>query len=45
LARPNRHRAIWTSDVAFVPFAAFWLWTGVVSVLLLSGRLAVAETD
>jgi hypothetical protein len=27
-----------------VPFAAFWIWTGVVSVLLLSGRLAVAET-
>jgi hypothetical protein len=38
-------RAIWTSGVAFVPFAAFWIWTGVVSVLLLSGRLAVAETD
>lgn len=38
-------RAIWTSDLAFVPFAAFWLWTAVVSVLLLSGRLAVAETD
>ena len=33
-------RAIWTSDLAFIPFTAFWLWTAVVSVLPLSGRLA-----
>jgi hypothetical protein len=38
-------RAIWTSDLAFIPFAAFWLWTAVVSVLLLIGRLAVEATD
>jgi len=38
-------RAIWTSDLAFVPFTALWLWTAVVSVLLLTGRLAIAETD
>lgn len=36
-------RAFWTSDLALVPFTAFWLWTAVVSVLLVSGRLAVAE--
>ena len=38
-------RAIWTSDLVFIPFTVFWLWTIVVSVLLLRGRLAVAETD
>jgi hypothetical protein len=38
-------RAIWTSDLVFIPFTAFWLWTAVVSVLLLTGRLAVEETD
>lgn len=38
-------RAVWTNDLAFVPFAAFWLWVAVVSVLLVSGKLAVAETD
>jgi hypothetical protein len=38
-------RAVWTSDLAFIPFAAFWLWTAVLSVLLLTGRLAVEETD
>jgi hypothetical protein len=37
-------RAIWTRDLAFVPVAAFWLWTAVVSVLLLRVRLGVAET-
>jgi hypothetical protein len=36
-------RAIWTSDLVFIPFTAFWLWTAVVSVLLLTGRLAVAK--
>jgi hypothetical protein len=38
-------RVIWTSDLVFIPFTAFWLWTAVVSVLLLTGRLAVEETD
>lgn len=38
-------RAIWTSELAFLPFAAFWLWAAVVSVLLLRGLLAVTETD
>lgn len=38
-------RAFWTNDLAFAPFAAFWLWTAVVSVLLLGGRLVVAEPD
>ena len=36
-------RAIWTNDLVFVAFTAFWLWVAVVSVLLLT-RLAVAET-
>lgn len=34
-------RAVWTEGYAFVPFAAFWAWVLVVSVLLLRGRLAV----
>lgn len=38
-------RAIWTQDIAMVPFAAFWVWTAVISVLLLRGRLDKAETD
>jgi hypothetical protein len=38
-------RGIWTSDIAMVPFAAYWLWTAVVAVMLLSGRLAMAESD
>ncbi|GAA1846995.1 DUF4386 family protein [Asanoa iriomotensis] len=38
-------RAVWTTDLAFVPFTAFWLWAAVVSVMLLSGRLAVADPD
>jgi hypothetical protein len=37
-------RAIWTNDLVFVAFTAFWLWVAVVSVLLLTGRLAVAGT-
>ncbi|HEX4686220.1 MAG TPA: hypothetical protein VH228_05530 [Nocardioides sp.] len=37
-------RAIWTHDVAFVPFALFWLWVGAVSVLLLAGRLALGRS-
>ena len=32
-------RAVWTSDVAFVPVTAFWLWVAVVCTLLLTGRL------
>jgi hypothetical protein len=35
-------RAIWTNDLAFVPFTAFWVWAAVVSVLLVRGRLAGA---
>jgi hypothetical protein len=31
-------RAVWTSDLAFVPFALFWVWTGVLCVMLLAGR-------
>ena len=34
-------RAVWTHDIAFVPFTAFWIWVLVVSVLLLRGRFAV----
>lgn len=30
--------AIWTEGVAMAPFTAFWLWTGVMSFLLLRGR-------
>ena len=36
-------RAIWTEGVAMAPFTAFWLWTGVVSVLLLRGRFDDGE--
>ncbi|HEX5086908.1 MAG TPA: hypothetical protein VFV89_03805 [Nocardioides sp.] len=32
-------RAIWTTDIAFVPFTAFWIWTAVVSGPLLTRRL------
>ena len=38
-------RAIWTNDLVFIPFTAFWLWVAVVSVLLLTGRLAVAAIE
>jgi hypothetical protein len=38
-------RAIWTNDLAFIPFTAFWIWAAVVSVLLLIGRLAVEPAD
>ena len=38
-------RAFWTNDLAFVPFAAFWMWAAVLSVLLLRGRLAVAPAE
>ncbi len=34
-------RAVWTHDIALVPFTAFWIWVLVVSVLLLRGRFAV----
>lgn len=34
-------RAVWTEGYAFVPFAAFWIWVGVLSVALLLGRFAV----
>jgi hypothetical protein len=32
-------RAVWTNDLAFVPFALFWVWTGVLCVVLFAGRL------
>jgi hypothetical protein len=34
-------RAVWTLPAAFVPFAAYWLWVAVSSVILLMGRFAV----
>jgi hypothetical protein len=37
-------RAVWTHGIAFAPFAAFWAWTAVVSMLLIRGRLGIAET-
>jgi hypothetical protein len=36
-------RAIWTEDVAMVPFTAFWVWVGVVSAMLVLGRLDVSR--
>jgi uncharacterized membrane protein len=33
-------RAFWTSDLAFVPFTLFWIWTAALCVLLLTGRFA-----
>jgi hypothetical protein len=38
-------RAVWTEGYAFVPFTAFWIWIGVVSVALLRGRFAVTGAD
>jgi hypothetical protein len=38
-------RAVWTQDIAFVPFAAFWVWVAVLSVVLVMGRFAVTATD
>ena len=38
-------RADWTAEAAFVPFAAFWLWVAVLSVVLLMGRFAVAAPE
>jgi hypothetical protein len=38
-------RAVWTSGIAFAPFAAYWMWVGVLSVMLLIGRFAVAPAD
>jgi hypothetical protein len=32
-------RAVWTNDLAFVPFALFWVSTGVLCVVLFAGRL------
>lgn len=33
-------RAVWSHDLAFVPFTLYWAWTGVVCALLLAGRFA-----
>ena len=30
--------AIWTEGMAMAPLTAFWLWTGVMSFLVLRGR-------
>jgi uncharacterized membrane protein len=38
-------RAVWTEGYAFVPFAAFWVWVAVMSVLLVLGRFAVTGTE
>lgn len=38
-------RAVWTHDVAFIPFAAYWMWVAVLSVVLLMGRFAVTPPD
>jgi hypothetical protein len=38
-------RAVWTEGYAFVPFAAFWIWVGVLSVALLLGRFAVTGAE
>jgi hypothetical protein len=36
-------RAVWTEGYAMIPFTAFWLWVGLLSVAMLTGRFAVAE--
>ena len=38
-------RAIWEYDIAWVPFAAYWLWVAALSVMLVMGRFAVATPD
>jgi hypothetical protein len=38
-------RAVWTSGVAFVPFAAYWLWAAALSVMLVIGRFALTAPD
>ena len=38
-------RAVWTSGVAFVPFAAYWLWVTALSVMLALGRFVVAAPE
>lgn len=38
-------RAVWTEGYALVPFTAFWTWVGVLSVLLVAGRVAVTPDD
>jgi hypothetical protein len=35
-------RAVWTHGIAFAPFAAFWAWTAVISVLLIKGNLGAS---
>lgn len=36
-------RSVWTEGAAFIPFTVLWIWVAVVSVLLVTGRLAVAS--
>jgi len=38
-------RAVWTEDYALVPFTAFWIWVGVLSMALLLGRFAVTGAE
>lgn len=38
-------RAVWTEGYAMVPFTAYWIWVGVLSVLLLLGRFAVGAEE
>jgi hypothetical protein len=38
-------RAVWTSGVAFVPFAAYWVWVAALSVMLMIGRFALTAPD
>jgi hypothetical protein len=38
-------RAVWTEDYAMVPFTAFWMWVGVLSVTLLLGRFALTGAE
>jgi hypothetical protein len=37
-------RAVWTGEVWFLPYALFWVWVIVVSVLLLRGRVLDQNT-
>jgi hypothetical protein len=38
-------RAVWTEGYAMVPFTTYWIWVGVVSVLLLLGRFAAGAEE
>jgi len=38
-------RAVWTNDLAFVPFTLYWIWTAAICVLLFTGRFARVAPD